>query len=252
MKKIILTAFTVAALSIISCNKVPEPINYTPQATLAIDIADLMRNGLFEIFAYEEIVSTKIANGETLDDVITVNKDGSDNVTGWEATFSGREVLGGKIKVVYEPLTDGAIRHINCSEMTVPYRNSKLFGTITVEDDLTSATETVRRVTTSLFGIGKTTNEFYLNANYRFDCKWNSPSQMSECKISGESSGYHAYYLDFIQLINSDLNVGMNTYFTAGSMVLYADGIGDGILPIEVEFSPTTIVVRYNGETQTY
>jgi hypothetical protein len=253
MKKIILaTCFAIAALSVTSCNKVPAPINYTPQAILALNIAELMKHGLFEVFAYEEIISTKISNGEILSDLITVNKDASDNVTGWEATFSGTEIFGGKMTVEYESLTDGEVRHIDCSQLTIPYWNVKMFGTVSVENYSTHATETVRQVTTNSFGWGKTANDISLNANYTFNCKWNTESQITECKISGGSNGHHVEYLDFVQLIETEMNVGLNSYFTAGSMTLFADGIGDGILPIDVEFTPNNMIVRYNGNTETY
>ena len=258
MRKIILTAFfAVAALSITSCNKMPEPIIDTPQATFALSVANLMRNGLFTVFAYEEVTNAKVSSGGTLDNGVTLIKDGSDNVIGWKTNLIDHDFFGGKIIVEYEPLTDGAVRHINCSEMTIQipqlYVNLKLFGNITVEDRIMSATETVHKITTNSFGWGETANDISLeDVDYTFNCKWNAGGQLNitECKISGESLGHHSKYLNFSQIIDTEMSVGSNRFFTSGVMILYAN-IGDGIKPIYVEFTSNSVIVKYKDETET-
>jgi len=265
MKKIIFTAFFAAAtLGLTSCNKTPEPFVYTPQCVFTIDVADLMRNVLFEVFALEELTSTKIAKNDPVnypvDPAVIVNTDAADEVIGWELNFTDlvtpSNYFRGTITVSFtgDPLANGSIKEIDCSQLSIVgvYSTLKLFGSITVENLSPDATETVRRVSTSSLGWGEQTADLSLTANYEFTSKYgSSPLRLTECKISGSASGYHREFLTFNQLIMSDMNVGEYMYFTSGAMTLYAN-LGDGILPIDVVFNPTFMTITYNGDTETW
>ncbi|MDR2651342.1 MAG: hypothetical protein LBC68_03375 [Prevotellaceae bacterium] len=260
IKKTILAAFlAISALGMTSCNKDVEQREFTPQEILAINVSDLMRNGLFNVFAYEEGVSAKIANGETLNSAITIITDEvSGDTIGWTSDFSDEQILlKGTIRVTFDGslLADNTIKTIDCSQITINDNTSnslKFFGTVEVENISSSATETSREVRTNQFGWGTTNNDVYLNTfYYRFDNKY-SNGTMTECKISGNAGGYHVSYGTFSQDIITSLIVGQYTFFTGGEMSLEVAEFGGYAYPVDVTFTPNSMVITYNGETFIY
>jgi hypothetical protein len=258
-KKIILAAFlAIFALgSMTSCNKDVEPIEFTPQSLLAINISDLMRNGLFEIFAYEEGISTKIAKGEELPLTVKVITNDLGDTTGWKSGFNVDETyFRDSITVTFaggSPLADNSVKTIDCSKLTIPGVNNKLkfFGTIEVINLSTSSTETSREVNTNQFGWGETNNDVYLNASYTFNNTYLNGT-MNSCKISGNAMGNHVTYGTFSQEIVTELNAGANIYFTSGVMTFIATYFGGLAYPINVSFTPSSMTVTYKGEINTY
>ncbi|MDR3226098.1 MAG: hypothetical protein LBT56_00305 [Prevotellaceae bacterium] len=252
MKKVIFTAIlALSVLGFTSCNKDVEPIEFTPQATLAINVSDLMMYGLANVFGYVELISAKIAKGETIDESIVVESDGS----GWSTEFADNQTFKGKISVLFNgsPLDDGAKKQVDCSEtkLRIPNSNTEipLFGEFDITNISTSSSETSRSVITNQFGWGDATNNAYIDAVYEFNTNILSTGEISECKISGYATGNHVQYGHFSQTIITDLNVGY-VFFKSGSMVLSAASIGAG-LPIEVYFNSAGmygITIQFNGE----
>ncbi|MDR1199452.1 MAG: hypothetical protein LBK94_10685 [Prevotellaceae bacterium] len=259
MKKNILVAFlAISALGMTSCNKDVEQVEFTPQSILAINVSDLMRNGLFNIFFYEETVSAKIANGETLDPAITfITDDISSDTIGWTSDFTDEQTfLRGTITVTFNGslLADNTIKTIDCSQITITDNTGnslKFFGTIDVENISSSATETSREVIASQFGWGTTNNDVYLNAYYTFNSKYSSGT-MTECKINGSASGNHVTYGTFSQDIVTPLTVGQYSFFTNGAMALITTEFGGSASPVEITFTPNSMIITYKGETFTY
>ncbi|MDR1553780.1 MAG: hypothetical protein LBS69_10015 [Prevotellaceae bacterium] len=265
IKKTILAAFlAISTLGMMtSCNSDVDPIEFTPQYILAVNVSDLIRNGLFNIFTYEEAISTKIANKDaaTLNNPALefITDDVSSDTTGWKWKFDLAEeqiFLKGTMTVTFngQLLDDGVTKTIDCSQITIndnAGNSLKFFGTVEVTNNSTNATETSRNVITNQFGWGKTNNEVYLNAYYTFESKY-SNGTMTECKISGNASGNHVTYGIFSQDIISDLSVSQNYFFTSGSMTLIVPEFGGLALPVDVIFTANSINVTYNGETYTY
>jgi hypothetical protein len=258
MKKIILATFlAVSVFGMTSCNSNVEPIEYPPQSLMVLGLSDLMRNGLFNIYAYEESISKKIANDETLDPSIVIEKDAADNVTGWTSNFSDASTLfTGSIHVTFtgSPLDNGSVKHIDCSgvKTTSAYGNLTLFGTIDVTNNQVSDAETSCSIATNQFGWGSITNDININANYEFNTKYNSSDVITECTVTGYASGHHSEYGSFSQDIISTLYFGQNVYFIGGEMYIFAAAIGEGLLPIVATFSQVGINITFNGETISY
>ncbi|MDR2292038.1 MAG: hypothetical protein LBE11_01010 [Prevotellaceae bacterium] len=258
MKKLILAAFlAIFALgSMTSCNSDVEPIEYTPQYILAVNISDLMRNGLIEIFSYEEAVSAKIVKGEELPASITVITNALGDTIGWKSDFKDEQnltYLKDSMTVTFNE--DKSTKTIDCSKITMLNQYDggtiKFFGTIAVTNSLTSETETTREVITNQFGYGKENNDLYLTAFYTFNSKYEN-AVMNECKISGSASGNHFEYGTFSQEIGTELNAGVYNYFTSGSMTLIVPEFGGFISPVGVSFTASSIIIEYEGNTTVY
>jgi hypothetical protein len=262
MKKFIMVAFlAISALGITSCNSDVDPIEYTPQYVLAINVSDLMRNGLFEIFAYEENISAKIAKGEELSSAVEIITNDLGDTIGWKAGFNSNETkyLKDSITVMFgggSILADNSTKTIDCSKITLSgdYVNTlKFFGTIVITNNSTSGTETSREVSTSQFGWGETTNDVHLDANYTFNSKYSSSGSMTECKVSsGSAMGNHIEYGAFTQDIDSELPFGTYNFFTSGSMTFIVPEFGGFTSPVNVFFAPNSITIKYLGESITY
>jgi hypothetical protein len=264
MKKIILAAALAISVSCItSCNSKVEPKVYTDQELFAISVSDLMRNGVFEIFAYEEIVSTKIAKGEELSSAITVITNEFGDTIGWKSSFKDETVyFQDSLTVMFDgaPLDDNSTKTIDCSKLTLKdsYGNPiKFFGTINVTNVSTSETsskiETAREVNTNQFGWGKTNDDFYINAFNSFYTLSSEHSKtnyaMTKCTISGGANGNHTTYGIFSQNIDKELICGQNVYFTDGSMILTSVYFDGSLSLVTVSFTSNSMVVAYNGNT---
>ncbi|MDR1983240.1 MAG: hypothetical protein LBQ28_00215 [Prevotellaceae bacterium] len=257
-KSILAVVLAIASLGITSCNKDVEPIVYPDECVLTVEIADLMTNGLFNVFSYVEYTSAKIANGETLPASITVNRDDNDSIVSWSSNFNDETgYLRGEIKVDVNGslLANGTIKTVDCSKIILNVGNTlKFFDTIRITNLPASGDQIFRTVTTNQFGWGKTTNDVSLNANYEFKYKLNPSKNISECIISGSATGNHFYYGGFLQDISTALNVGGYCYFTEGAMTIYTNPLPEIEIAsiIEATFTAQGIYGTYNGITFTY
>ncbi|MDR2125265.1 MAG: hypothetical protein LBP63_00355 [Prevotellaceae bacterium] len=259
IKKFILVAFfATTALGITSCNSDVEPIVFTPQSQLAFSVADIMRNGLFGIFAIEEAISAQIAKGEELPSTVVVITNDLGDTTGWKSGFDPLTTyFRDSLTVTFSgsPLGNGSVKTIDCSKLALETREGKtlkVFGIIEVTNVSTSANATSRDIHTQEFGWGEMNNDVKLNANYTFNSTY-SNKIITECKVSGSANGNHITYETFSQDITTDMIFGQETYFTGGSMTLTAPYFGGFAAPIDVSFSPSgSMTVTYNGETSVY
>ncbi|MDR1347421.1 MAG: hypothetical protein LBJ63_03190 [Prevotellaceae bacterium] len=265
MKKNILVAFlAISALGITSCNKDVEPMKFTDQSTLAFGVSNLMTKGLFEIFAYEEYISTKIAKGETLEQTVEILKNTAGDTVGWKSGFRSEDTfLKDSITVTFDGslLDNDVVKTIDCSKIAISKSTLKFFGTINVTNNSTSDTETSRTVETNMFGWGEESNDLSLNAIYTFDIQY-SNGLINDWKITGGAlSGNHSEYGLFSQIVTNELTAGVYRlasddynyyYFASGSMVLTAPLFGGSASPISVVFAQDTKTVTYLEESITY
>ncbi|MDR0754938.1 MAG: hypothetical protein LBF04_06075, partial [Prevotellaceae bacterium] len=192
-----------------------------------------------------------------LSSAITVITNSSGDTTGWKSDFKNEQEL----TYLQDSMTvtfmneDKSTRFIDCSKISIINRYNgnkvKFFGTVEVTDNSTTETETSRVVVTTQFGFGAENNDVYLNAFYTLNSKYDN-AVMTECKINGSASGHHVTYGTFSQDIGTELNAGVYNYFTSGSMTLIVPEFGGLGSPVVASFTPSSIIIEYEGNTTVY